>query len=327
MPLPNSSSSLRIRQTIESDLPIVSDFLSTAAVHSTGNNNPNANYWQSKMDQLWARYDYESLLKRRWRAIQEGRKAVARLDDWFWLQQQQQQDNDNSSYYLEHLWWSSDRLRSEIAAAARETGEDTVWRRRGVDLPPESRHWLNHIQLTATQQQNNNNNNNKVVVVGFVEVAMLVNPCIRTHTAAGEGEVEEHEPLLHHPDESCRIAVSTNDNHKEYHYYSPAITNLAVAPHARRQGVGHRLLASAEAYVARNWNATTLGLYVQEDNVAARTLYDTRGYQAQLSLHDERLGRLWYCSKVLNKSRSRSSSMQHRRKVPATQELMSSRLS
>lgn len=272
------------------------------------------------MDRLWARYDYEGLLKRRWRAIQEGRKAAARLDDLFQRDERYYNNNNNSvlaerdeTTYLQHLWWSSDRLRAEIAAAAVETGEDSVWRRRGAQLPPESRHWLNHVQLTATQNNN---------VVGFVEVAMLVNPCTtttatKTISIAREVEVPAQQYHYHHQEESCRIAVATarDNNQIDYHYYSPAITNLAVAPGVRRQGVGHRLLASAEAYVARNWKATTLGLYVQQENVAARALYDKRGYQPQMSLHDERLGQLWYRSKVLKKETSNN--MPRRRNADA----------
>ena len=69
--------------------------------------------------------------------------------------------------------------------------------------------------------------------------------------------------------------------------------------------MGHRLLASAEAYVARNWGASALGLYVQHDNVGANALYCMRGYQPQASLNDERLGRLSYRSKELKKNKKK----------------------
>jgi len=259
---------LRIRRTVESDLPIVASFLSTASVQKGS---------FSWMERIWARHDIEGLLKRRLRAVTEGQKAKARLDH---LNSNIYNASMDDKLYLEHLWWSSDRLRTEIAAAAKETGEDSVWRRRGTQFPPDSIHWLNHIQMTACTVDG--------TVVGFCEVAMLSNP---TATATAS------------QDEKWLIAWSNSqsnqDDHHNNRYYSPAITNLAVAPEYRRQGVGRRLLSRAETYVQRHWKAPALGLYVQDTNAAANALYEQRGYIAQTAVEDERLGRLWYRSKAL----------------------------
>jgi ribosomal-protein-alanine N-acetyltransferase len=57
------------------------------------------------------------------------------------------------------------------------------------------------------------------------------------------------------------------------------IANLAVAPRARRRGVGHALL---EAIIseARETGVSKLFLEVRESNAAARALYESRGFSA-----------------------------------------------
>lgn len=55
------------------------------------------------------------------------------------------------------------------------------------------------------------------------------------------------------------------------------ILTLAVAPSARRHGLGHRLVEAA-AVAAAQAGATRLFLEVAEDNVAARALYDRAGF-------------------------------------------------
>jgi [ribosomal protein S18]-alanine N-acetyltransferase len=56
------------------------------------------------------------------------------------------------------------------------------------------------------------------------------------------------------------------------------LENLVVAPAARRQGVGKRLLDALLA-VAHETNSGSLFLEVRESNVAARTLYEKAGFK------------------------------------------------
>lgn len=55
------------------------------------------------------------------------------------------------------------------------------------------------------------------------------------------------------------------------------VANVAVAPEARGQGVGARLLDEALA-VARRHGAASVYLEVRDSNVAARALYASRGF-------------------------------------------------
>ena len=56
------------------------------------------------------------------------------------------------------------------------------------------------------------------------------------------------------------------------------IANLAVAPSARRHGVGARLLDDAIAHAAER-GCDALFLEVRDSNVAARALYASRGFR------------------------------------------------
>ncbi len=71
------------------------------------------------------------------------------------------------------------------------------------------------------------------------------------------------------------------------HGKHPYLSNLAVLPGWRRQGVARQLLLSAEG-VVQGWGYHSLHLHVLEDNLPARQLY------AQLHYNPiERTSRLW----------------------------------
>jgi ribosomal protein S18 acetylase RimI-like enzyme len=74
---------------------------------------------------------------------------------------------------------------------------------------------------------------------------------------------------------------------------SPYISNLAVSPIYRRQGIGQKLLRKCEQ-IALDWGCSQLSLHVLEDNHSARQLYTNSGYQVhqvELNLGRWLLGR------------------------------------
>ena len=62
----------------------------------------------------------------------------------------------------------------------------------------------------------------------------------------------------------------------------PYISNLAVKPDFRRQGVGKKLLAECEQ-MARNWGYHETRLHVLKSNEAAKQLYIHHGYKIDRS--------------------------------------------
>lgn len=63
------------------------------------------------------------------------------------------------------------------------------------------------------------------------------------------------------------------------------LTSVAVSPEAHGQGVGRRLVSSAEA-LARENGCTALRLEVRADNARARGLYERAGYALFASVPD-----------------------------------------
>lgn len=61
------------------------------------------------------------------------------------------------------------------------------------------------------------------------------------------------------------------------------IYSVVVAPAARGQGLGERLVAEAER-IAAGEGCTAVSLEVRADNAAARALYAKRGYREQMAL-------------------------------------------
>lgn len=72
----------------------------------------------------------------------------------------------------------------------------------------------------------------------------------------------------------CGSVMTGFDGHRGWVYY------LATAPAHRKQGVGRRLMAAAEAWLA-NIGSPKIQLMVRGDNLAARGFYDAIGYELQ----------------------------------------------
>ena len=94
------------------------------------------------------------------------------------------------------------------------------------------------------------------------------------------------------PDYQCLVALSSENQHilgtveivLRGWFYTPNricyISNLAVSPAYRRQGIAQQLLLKCEQ-VAQDWNCLNLSLHVLDNNLAAKTLYENMGYQWQ----------------------------------------------
>lgn len=253
--------SIRIRKTVESDVPYIAELLAAAVVSDNGGSSS----WRKRMDQLFAKADIEALLKGRLFAMREGKAA--------WEKISQVYAGESEEDRLKVMWATSERFRNLVEKASQDTGEENLWQTHNFVLTPPDFNWFNHLQITAEDVTTGK-------VVGFCEVAMISNPA---------------------EDDTCRITTATvdDDEHSERHF-SPGITNLATAPTYRRQGIATRLLKHTERYVKRYWKAERMGLYVEKANSAAMSLYTKFGYDPQVTCDGGQvLGDLWYMVKDL----------------------------
>jgi ribosomal protein S18 acetylase RimI-like enzyme len=291
------SSKIRIRTSQVSDIKSIAEMLSTAIVNNNNNKNSDISSglstklttnWKVKMDQLWAKADIEALLRVRLEAMQEGKRAVARVSDLYSTatstRRSSSRDEIDEQEQLYWMWKTSERLRKCIQRASSETGEDNVWKRHNFAKPPLDASWLNHLQMSAIHVEAESGGQ---VVVGFCEVAMLSNPTLSA--VASDDDDEDND------DEFCDVPPSSS------FLFAPAITNLATALPYRRRGIASRLLRRAERYVQRNWGYSRLGLYVEKENKAAVALYQSLGYEPVTTCDGgDQLGELWYMAKELN---------------------------
>ena len=138
--------------------------------------------------------------------------------------------------------WSNDRFRICLERAAKLSNDPHTWNQHHFACVPESTKYLQHKMLTAEDK-------NSGEFLGFCEIAMLRNPA---NGGNGDGTGET---------------------------VRPALVNLVVNPEFRRRGVASRIIQSAQSYVAKEWASDTLNLYVNQDNVAAISLYRRLGFQ------------------------------------------------
>lgn len=293
------ATTVKIRKTVESDLSQVAVFLSTAAVAAAATSLPpqqqpqspssstksqmnlqNLQWWcRQRLDQMWAKADIEAMLKRRCKILNHGHRAFARVrlqsaavdDDAMASTTTAQPQQQQQQLLLQKVWSTSDAWRNEIASAARETGEDSVWKHHNVILTPHSMPWLHHLQMTAVRCVDTRNINSvdddkakrdpSRTVVGFCELAMLSNPV---------ANVNDNGVIA--------VAAAKDDSSSTTNCYSLAVANLAVSPQARRQKIAQKLLQSAERYARVHFRAPSLGLYVDPTNVAALALYQRCNY-------------------------------------------------
>ena len=146
---------------------------------------------------------------------------------------------------LRYVWSNNDAFRKRIEQAAKLSAEPHIWKNHNFACAPGCARWLQHKMLTAVDAHSGE-------IVGFCEVAMLSKPSSF--------------------DEECEIDSSG---------YSPTIVNLATDPKHRRKGIATRLMDSASRFVQREWRESTeLGLYVEQGNEAAISLYQNLGFES-----------------------------------------------
>lgn len=122
-----------------------------------------------------------------------------------------------------------------------------------------------------------------VVVRTAVEDDLAAIHAIERASFGDPWSLEGFRDLLDHPRAKLEVAVGAGDVLLGYAvaWYvadESEIANIAVAPSARRRGVG-ALLLDRILDAAATFGAKTVFLEVRESNVAARKLYETRQFE------------------------------------------------
>lgn len=145
--------SLRIRSTIESDIPEISDILASSladSARSTGGFN-----FKAQIELLKTKAGVDSLLRSRVKAIESANdiECPIELDE---------------ADYLRFLW-SHEKFRKRVERSALLSSEQHIWADHNFACAPLSSCWLQHKMMTAVDSSSG-------AVIGFCEVAMLSRP-------------------------------------------------------------------------------------------------------------------------------------------------------
>lgn len=283
-PRPLDRDKLRIRRTQAADLPQVAQLLAAASVSRPTNKAKNGQStsslvgmpswggFQSRMDELWAKADIESLLSSRYQALREGQKAHGRVQRLLNGLDPDERRRWTESDVVRLLWTqTSPTFRTQLEKAAFETGEDNVWRSHNVHLPPPSASWLRHLQLTAVA-----GGGREEEVVAFCEVAVLWNPCLQTYTPA-----------------IANLATAVRWRRRGVATRLLRTALRYVALHWKDDD--HRKSGTETA-------RPSLGLFVEKDNLEALALYKKLGFEAAMTCDGgAQLGEMWYMSNSLDR--------------------------
>lgn len=245
-----STTTVIVRKTTKDDIAKISTLLATA---SSGNDADALLNWNTKMQILRDQNTYKKQLSQRLDVLEAGKKAARKAHNALVEaglvgnsnngddEQECSISEDDSANHRIRLMWNDDAFRQKLERAvnAIDTAERNGWHGHNFAVPPNPS-LLQHVMLTAVDADTN-------AVAGFCEVAMLPLP----NDASG------------------------------YSYCTPMITNLVTSHDYRRRGVASNLLKSARKYVRCCWGSCDdmpLGLYVERDNTAAKSLYARHGF-------------------------------------------------
>lgn len=243
---------LRVMKSCEEDLDTVSTLLSQA-ISIESENASLLSAWKVNMERLRAKSDLQKQLQFRLNALSIGEYIFA-------SQTKCLENNEDflpelpASNDFSRILWSHDNFRSKVEKAANLSLEKSVWKNHNFALPPEDPYMLQHIMLSVKDKKN-------LEIVGFCEVAMLAAP-------------------------SCSLSFSDDKIEQSacVTKYVPTLVNVITSPSHRRQGIASRLVEAAIRYVRAQWRlpsstgVTSMGLYVDENNNAAISLYQKEGF-------------------------------------------------
>ena len=253
------SSPIRIRSTIEDDLPTIVDLLSSETISPLQQSEKIAKVkpfrpslfgnWNISMKKVQNKASFSSQLTHRLAAMNHATKVLSTQS----LVPNDEIDTDQLRYAL----WGDDAFRNKVENAVRQTSacQGTIWDDWNFAITPEKK-MLHHFMLSATDDDFLDQ------VVAFCEVGICEAPI---QVDADDGDQVEQRCII------------------------PCIGNLVVSPNHRRRGVGKKLVKSVIRLVRmyaeqlydkpQNQHDGVLGLFVDQDNYSAISLYEKVGFE------------------------------------------------
>lgn len=238
-----------VRKTDEADLSEISNLLANESMSGIDKSN-----WGAKMKKLKARSSFQTQLLHRLQASDTAVRVLSHPEHCQFLDTADERDTCR-------LLWLEDTFRMKLEKAAKTAsvyeGTETLWDSHNFNLQPSDPMMMNHIMMTSVDVDyfGGEQNCEDGCIVGFCEVAML--------------------------------PIPSEDNKDRG--YGPCIINLVVSPKHRRRGIASRMIQNAERFVGLYWaealssyhdmdeddlkSEGILGLYVDEENTAAVSLY------------------------------------------------------
>jgi ribosomal protein S18 acetylase RimI-like enzyme len=145
--------SLLVRSTKEDDLNDIASLLASATV----NIDESRRNWKISMNVNRNKAAFYTLLSHRFQAVQEGKKAAAKLVS---------EDALLSETDRIRLLWSHDSFRRKLEKAVNMAKEPHIWKQHNFRYCPNNPNSLRHAMITAEDSNTGD-------VVGFCEVSMM----------------------------------------------------------------------------------------------------------------------------------------------------------
>jgi len=232
----------RIRSTIESDIPDISEVWAQCVDRNKNplNQQQGPFNFRRKMEFLKSKDTIQKLLVSRLQTIRLGQQTI---EECYLSYEEETLEESDRLRYL----WSNERFRTCVERATQLSKDPHIWTEYNFACAPQSTKYLQHKMLTAEDRATGE-------LLGFCEIAMLQNP-MTEELVSPTGEKEEDHTML-----------------------SPTLMNVIVNPKFQRRGVASRMIRSAQTFVHKEWNSDRLSLYVNSDNIGAISLYRRHGF-------------------------------------------------
>lgn len=242
---PSTCRNIVLRCTKKEDLPFIIDLL-TFETTSVDKDKSIFN-WNQKLHQLKSRKSFTDQLNTRLKGLESSITTYKNI-------QKEYPNVTINDVWNHNLFADSKRKLSQAIQTSLEYDDAFPWKDYNLALPPTSQ-MMYHTMVTAFDPSFRSSED-EVLPIGFCEVACKKSP--------------EHERPV------------------------PCIMNLVVSPNQRRRGIAQRMIRNAVKHVQMNYpfmemddndsSHQTIGLYVDDSNENAISLYKKMGFQKVSSL-------------------------------------------